>query len=279
MIGVTALWGATFSIVHVAMKTSGPMFFVGLRFVTAGLIGLWLFRRALAGLTALEWQAGFAIGLMLLGGYGLQTVGLQTITGSESAFITALYVPLVPLLQWLVLKQPPRPMHWVGIALAFAGLLLLAGPMPGAGASFGFGQLVTVLGALAIAAEIILISRYAGRVDVGRVTTLQLLICGLGAFLMMPLTGERLPAFSWVWLLSAVALGAMSILIQVTLNWAQRSVSATRATIIYAGEPVWGGVVGRLLGDRLPGLALVGAALIVVGVLVSELKLRRSRPG
>jgi drug/metabolite transporter (DMT)-like permease len=54
-------------------------------------------------------------------------------------------------------------------------------------------------------------------------------------------------------------------------------VSPTKATVIYAGEPVWGGIVGRLAGDRLPGLALVGAALIVAGVLVSELKPRSRR--
>ena len=47
--------------------------------------------------------------------------------------------------------------------------------------------------------------------------------------------------------------------------------------MIYAGEPVWGGVVGRLAGDRLPGLAIVGAALIVAGVLVSELEPRTRR--
>jgi drug/metabolite transporter (DMT)-like permease len=58
------------------------------------------------------------------------------------------------------------------------------------------------------------------------------------------------------------------------MNWAQQSVSPTRATVIYAGEPVWGGIVGRLAGDRLPGLALAGAALIVAGVLVSELRPR-----
>lgn len=274
LIAITMLWGATFSVVHLAMQSSGPMFFVGLRFVAAGLIGLIVFRRTMAGLTALELRAGIAIGLTLLGGYGLQTVGLQTITGSESAFITALYVPLVPLLQWLVLKKPPHPMNLVGVALAFVGLLCLAGPQ-GGGFSFGYGQWVTLIGAFAIAAEIILISRYAGRVDVGRITTVQLLTCGLAAFLMMPLAGEGIPAFSWVWLLAAIALGAMSILIQVTINWAQRSVSATRATIIYAGEPVWGGVFGRLLGDRLPALALVGAALIVLGVLVSEIRPRR----
>ena len=66
------------------------------------------------------------------------------------------------------------------------------------------------------------------------------------------------------------------LLIQLTMNWAQKSVSPTRATIIYASEPVWGGVVGRTAGDRLLGLALLGAALIVAGVVVSERRPRRS---
>jgi drug/metabolite transporter (DMT)-like permease len=61
------------------------------------------------------------------------------------------------------------------------------------------------------------------------------------------------------------------------MNWAQRSVSPTRATVIYAGEPVWGGIVGRIAGDRLPGPAIAGAVLIVAGVLVSELQPRRGR--
>jgi drug/metabolite transporter (DMT)-like permease len=65
--------------------------------------------------------------------------------------------------------------------------------------------------------------------------------------------------------------------IQLTMNWAQRSVSPTRATVIYAGEPVWGGIVGRLAGDRLPGLAIAGAVFIIAGVLVSELRPRSRR--
>jgi len=78
-------------------------------------------------------------------------------------------------------------------------------------------------------------------------------------------------------LFSALGLGAASALNQVTMNWAQRSVSPTRATVIYTGEPVWAGIFGRLAGERLPLLALVGAAFIVAGVLVSELKLRKRR--
>jgi drug/metabolite transporter (DMT)-like permease len=110
------------------------------------------------------------------------------------------------------------------------------------------------------------------------VTVVQLLVGGVLSLLAMPVAGEGIPAFSWVWLVAALGLGAASCLIQLTMNWAQQSVSPTRATVIYAGEPVWAGVVGRLAGDRLPALALVGAALIVAGVLVSELRFRGRGP-
>lgn len=277
LIAVTMVWGGTFLVVHLAMQHSGPLFFVGLRFVTAGLIGLLVFRKAMAGLTRTELVAGIAIGASIFLGYGLQTFGLQTISSSKSAFLTALYVPLVPLVQWLVMGKPPRLMSWIGIGLAFTGLMLVAGPESG-GMELNVGEMATMLSTLAIAAEVLLIGHFAGKVDARRVTTVQLLAAGVMALLAMPVAGESVPDFSWVWLSAAVAMACASILIQLTMNWAQKSLSPTRATVIYASEPVWAGIVGRMAGDRLPGLALLGAALIVGGVLVSELRLGRQTP-
>lgn len=270
------LWGGTFLLVHNVMTVSGPMFFVGLRFAAAALFVGLASGRALAGLTLTELKAGMLIGVSIMLGYGLQTMGLQTISSSQSAFITALYVPFVPLLQWLVLGRRPGLMPSIGIGLAFIGLMLLAGPEGGA-LHFSEGEVVTLVSAVAIAAEIILISRFAGQVDVRRVTVVQLATASLLAFLMVVPTQERLPDFSWLLLLSALGLGAMSAVIQVAMNWAQKSVSPTRATLIYAGEPVWAGIVGRIAGERLPGIALLGGLLIVIAVVVSELKLRRNR--
>lgn len=125
---------------------------------------------------------------------------------------------------------------------------------------------------MAIAAEIILISTYAGQVDVRRVTVVQLAATSVLSFLMVVPTQEAIPDFSWLLLASALGLGAASAAIQVAMNWAQKSVSPTRATLIYAGEPVWAGLVGRIAGERLPALALLGGALIVAAVIVSELK-------
>lgn len=291
LVGVTALWGATFLIIHTAMQFSGPMFFVGVRFLVAGLIAAVVFWRWLRGITWLELGAGVAIGAALFLGYGLQTVGLQHISSSMSGFITAFYVPLVPLMQWLFLRQRPGILSFAGAGLAFVGLIVLGsasapGAGPGAGfgawfgAGFGFGEWMTVLAAIACAVEVILISYFGGftgRIEFRRVTVVQLFAASGLAFVAMPVTGEAAPAFDWRWLIPAIALGAMSMVIQLAMNWAQRHVTATRATIIYAGEPVWAGLFGFLAGDRLPALALVGAALIVAGVLVSELRLSRGQ--
>ncbi len=274
LIFITMIWGGTFLAVHLAMQVSGPFFFVGLRFAAATLVLMLFSLRSLRGLTWYELKAGVFIGVAIMFGYGLQTVGLQTISSSQSAFITAMYVPMVPLLQWLVLGRFPGVMAWVGVLLAFSGLMLLAAPSS-SDMTLSVGEILTLIGTLGMAAEIILIGAYAGKVNVKRVTVVQLATASVASFLMMVPTGESVPPYSSYLLYSAIGLGLASAIIQVTMNWAQRSVSPTRATVIYAGEPVWAGLVGRIAGERLPAVALLGCALIVLGVLVSELRIRR----
>jgi drug/metabolite transporter (DMT)-like permease len=275
LLGVTVLWGGSFFVMHAAMAHSGPLFFVGLRFVVAGLVTMLVFRRMMAGVTRAEILAGSTIGASICVAYALLGHGLQSIEASKSAFLTALYVPAVPLLQWLLTGRAPHPMAWLGIGLAFIGLLLISKPGVAAGFALGMGEAATILGAVVIALEILLIGKYAGQVNVQRVTAIQQLVAGLCAFAAMPLAGEAIPSFSWLLVASAVGLGLVSALIHLTMNWAQQSVSPTRATLIYATDPIWAGIIGRIAGDRLPATALLGAAFIVAGILASELRPRR----
>lgn len=273
LIGITILWGGTFLIIHHAMRHSGPFFFVGLRFGTAALITLPLALPVMRGLTRSELAAGAVIGCSIFVGYSLQSWGLQNIPSSTSAFITAAYVPMVPVLQWLILHRRPRLASWAGVALAFIGLVLIA--FPERGLSIGKGEMLTLVSTVAIALEIIFISLWAGKVDVARVTLVQLAVTSLLSFLCMIPAGESVPAFSWMVILSACGLGVVTAVIQLVMNWAQRTVSATRATLIYAGEPVWAGIIGWIAGERLPAWALLGGALIVAAVIVSELRFER----
>lgn len=275
LVAITMFWGGTFPIIHYALTLCGPFFFVGCRFILAALLLGFCFRKALREAAPHDVFAGCVIGVVAFLGYFLQTYGLQTISSSRSAFLTALYVPLVPIMQWLFLRRPPTFMNWIGVLCAFAGLLLMAGP-GNAGGSFGRGEAATLCGAVVFAGEIIAIGFFAGRVQLQCVTFVQLLTAGVLSLLLMLVTGEPAPADHLDLALAlAAGLGLATAVIQLTMNWAQRSVPPTRATLIYVSEPVWGGFFGRLTGDRLPLPALIGAACIVTGVLVSEWKRKK----
>lgn len=287
LIAVTIFWGGSYAIMHVALASCGPVFFVAMRFLLAGLLTCVFFPKILRTLSRADLVAGLVIGVPVCLGQTLQTIGLQTITVSQSAFLTALYVPVVPLLQWIVMKKRPHLMAWLGLGCAFAGVLLLT--CHGAkGLTFSVGDVLTLCSAVAIAAEIVLIGRFAEgdlktsdvntpnvstpSVNAVNVTAIQLLTAGFLALGALPFTGDSLPSASWGWIVPTLGLAAASVAVQLAMNWAQKTISPTKATIIYAGDPVWGGVFGRLMGETLPASALLGAAFIVAGVIVSDLR-------
>jgi drug/metabolite transporter (DMT)-like permease len=275
LLAITAVWGATFLTVQKGLSVTGPWSFVALRFGVAASVLAALSWTALRGLTQREMGVGALIGFSLCAAYGLQTVGLQTVPSSRSAFLTALYVPLVPLAQWALTRRAPNAGGRAGIACAFCGLLLLTG-VTATGLRLGTGEIVTLLGTVAIAVEILLIGRFAGTVNVRRVTVVQLAVCSLLASTIRPMTGERLPTPSWALALIVAAFGLATAVIQVAMNWAQRTVSPTRAAVIYASEPAWAALVGHLAGERLTTSSMSGGALIVAAVLISEIGNRRT---
>jgi drug/metabolite transporter (DMT)-like permease len=177
----------------------------------------------------------------------------------------------VPLLQWVWLKRRPSAPAWTGIALAFAGTVLLADP--GAlDAGFGLGETLTVLAALAIGFEILLLARYAQGCNPVRFAFVQMTVVSLFCVAVATARGEGPPVLHPTFVVLIVTLAAVSALIQFAMSWAQQVVPATRATLIYSLEPVWAGLVGALAGERLGWLGLAGGALIVLGLVVTSLR-------
>ncbi|GGE73162.1 DMT family transporter [Sphingomonas prati] len=275
LVGITILWGGTFLVTKIGLADSGPLFFVGSRFAIAAILLAVLSPGLLRGWTVRDILAPALIGCTMVAGYALQTTGLQSIPSSMSAFLTALYVPFVPLLQLVLFRRVPGAMVWAGIVMAFFGLVLLAGPATIATLTLGYGELLSILSALAFAFQILFIGRFAGVVDPRRAALVQLATVAIGSYALMPLTGEHLPALTSPLIACALALGVASAVIQVAMNWGQAHVAPARATLIYAAEPVYAGLIGWIAGERFTQFGLVGAVLIVSSVVVSELKLKR----
>lgn len=272
LVFITMLWGSTFLILQTALQWSGPLGLVAVRFgLAALLLGLLSGRHRLAGLSRLELRAGLSTGLVMIGVYGLQTAGLRQIASSKSAFLTALYVPAVPLMVWLSGQVAPDRRAWLGIAVAFGGMVLLAGPgLWGPFTGLATGDVLTLGAALLAALEIVLISRYSPDCDPRRLALVQTTVVGMGAGAIALWRGESMPQPEFGFLICVGALAAMSAFIQFAMSWAQQTVPATHATLIYALEPVWAGLIGAWAGERFGRGDWGGAGLILLGIVIGS---------
>jgi drug/metabolite transporter (DMT)-like permease len=277
LVGITLLWGGTFLVTKIGLADSGPLFFVGSRFAVAAVLLAVLSPGLLRGWTVRKIVPPALVGCTMVAGYALQTTGLQSIPSSMSAFLTALYVPFVPLLQLLLFRRVPGRMVWIGILMAFSGLVLLAGPATVTTLTLGRGELLSILSALAFAFQILLIGRFAGLVEARRTALVQLASVGIGCFALMPVVREPLPVPSTTLFACILDLGVASAVIQVAMNWGQAHVAPARATLIYAAEPVYAGLIGAAAGERFTDFGLIGAVLIASSVVVSELRITRPR--
>lgn len=267
---ITCLWGSTFLILHTALRWSGPLTLVTARFAAAaGVLALLMGPKRLGGLTRHEVRAGVITGGVIAAVYGLQTMGLTQISSSKSAFLTALYVPAVPLMMALFWRQPPKPQAWWGIAAAFVGMVLLAQPQPASGLEDG--DLWTLSAAWMAALEIVLLGQWSPGCDPRRLAWVQTTVVALVCTPWAVLRGEAWPQIGSGWLLCVGSLALMTAFIQFAMSWAQQTVSATHATLIYALEPVWAGLIGMWAGDRLGWVAWTGAGLILLGVVLGSL--------
>lgn len=265
---VTAVWGGTFLATRVALAGTGPFTLVFLRFALgAVLVGAFLRQSP----TSREWRGGLMVGVATALAIGTQTLGLRTVESARAAFLTALYVPLVPLLQGPLTGRRPTTGAAAGAALAFIGLAALASDGE-LSLRFGLGEALMVVGAVASALQIVLVGRYAGGAASG-ITTIQ-----LGGVALLALSGAASEGMrvDTAGLGIAAGLGIFATAGALwAMNWAQRTVSPARATLIYALEPVWAAVFGTLAGERLGPWGAVGGGLVVAGALVGEFAPRR----
>jgi len=160
------------------------------------------------------------------------------------------------------------------VGLAVLGLVLLSGGASG----FGRGEVLTLGCAFCFAVHLVILDRTTLLHDPVRLACWQILTVGLGC--LGP--GLMLGGFGFgraAWLAAAftgVAATAVAVLCMV---WAQRVVPPARTALLLLLEPVFAAALGYAVGERLGGRGLLGAALILVAVLMVELLPgRRGRP-
>lgn len=268
LVVVTAIWGATFPLVKDAVSRMPVTDFLAVRFLLAAAVMVALRPRSPTRLGRAGWQHGLLLGLALGAGYVVQTYGLRYTSASVSGFITGMFLVFTPLIAGVALRRPPDRRAWLAVGIATVGLALLSLR----GFAVGFGELLTLVGAVFFAVHIVGLGELAPRYDPYPLAIVQLASVGLACLVAATPGGVTLPPdpTAWVDLLVCALLGTVFAFIVQT--WAQAQMSATRAAVILTMEPVFAGIFGVLIAsDRLTLRTLAGAACMLGAMYLVEL--------
>ncbi len=276
LVGATAVWGSTFVLAQGVVEHMPVLAFLTWRFALATAVLVVLRPRALAQLTPADRRHGVVLGLMLGGGYVLQTFGLLHTSATVSGFVTGMFVVFVPLIARVWLGEPLTGTIWLAVVLATAGLAALSLT----GWAIGPGELLTLGCAAMFAGQIVGLAHWSSAERAYGLTVLQLGVVTLLCLVASPLDGGLVrPPSAAAWaaiLFLAVVATAAAFLAQ---TWAQTHMSAPRAAIVLTLEPVFAGVFGVTLGgDQLSARIILGAALILAAMYVIELGPRLRGP-
>lgn len=283
LLGAAFFWGTTFVAQMTGMDNLGPFTYAAARYFL-GFISLWiiyyLFRdgRRLAkenGTYKPGWRAGLGAGLIMFVASSLQQVAMLYTTAGKTSFITCLYIILVPLAScWL--GRRIRPENWLGAFLAVAGLYFLAIKDD---FSLGLGDAIVLVGSFFWTAHILFIGKFAAMADAIEMSVTQIgvvTVLSLGVALAWETATWRDLQSAWLPIFYG---GIMSAGVAFTLQIiGQRYAKPTHAAIIMSFESIFGALAGwLLLGEAMQEREIGGCIMMVVGMVVTQLKILPGR--
>ena len=280
LVFVALIWGSAFVAQAIANRSLGSLTFTGLRFALGAAV--------VAPFAWREWRQLRArrreprprdllhiagLGTLLFLGAAMQQVGMRTTTVTNAGFLTALYIPLVPLLGWLVSRHAPHWTTWLAAAGCVAGSWLLAGG--GSLAALRPGDWWIIASSLPWSLHVMLVGRAADRlhgamlVACGQFVACSAWACVLG-FATEPVTAQGVAQALWPIAYTGVLSVGLGFTLQVV---AQRHTRPADSAIVLSSETVFtAGFGAALMGDRIGATGLAGCALILACVLVVQLQ-------
>jgi drug/metabolite transporter (DMT)-like permease len=285
----TLIWGGTFALIKNAFTDISPLLFLGLRFGLATLIFLPFVYSHLKSANKKTLIAGSILGLFYFAGFATQSVGLNLTTATKSGFITGTFIIFIPILQLIIERRKPKWFNILSVFLVLIGLIMLSSKGENAldfikqlGSDFNIGDLLTLMCALLFAFQVVYVDVFTKKYDYLPMVFVQLLITGLGGFIfsyifsITSLEEVRLTVnLSVVTAILYTSIFASIITTIIQLKY-QKTVSPTKAGIIFSIEPIFAAVFAYfLLNEKISNFGFVGCVLIFIGVIFSEIFSRK----
>ena len=265
------IWGFAFVVVKTSLDLVPPIYMMAFRFTIAFAALCAVFFRRLFNMAKETIRCGAVIGVFLFLAYLVQTIGCQYTTAGKNAFLTAVYVILVPFMHFFVSKKQISRYHVGAAFLAFTGIGLLS--LQG-DKGMNIGDLLTILCGVLFAFQIVFIDKYTQKEDPVLLTILQIGFSALFSWILAPVA-EGMPGSLTVsapLLISMLYLGLFSTMIAFLLqNVCQKYAHPAAAAVLLSMESVFGVLCSAFfIGERMTPRMLTGCVLMFAAILLTE---------
>ena len=273
------VWGFAFVAQKVGMNTIGPMAFNGIRFLLGGftlLPFIWYNsnRKVNSDKKAEKslWKAGLISGIVLFFAATIQQVGIIYTTAGNAGFITSFYVILVPIIL-VFFKHKIKFQVWIGALLALIGLYFLS---VNQGFKLVAGDGLVFVSAFFWAIQVILASHYSTRFNIVKLAAIQFALTGFLSLFVSFFTEVYGMQNIYNSIIPLLYGGIFSVGLAFTFQLiGQKNVAPSHAVIILSTESLFAVIGGfLLLNEKLTSMEILGAALMLCGVLLSQIKIK-----
>lgn len=273
---VAAVWGGGFVAVKDALDTVTPLLLMSYRFVMAASIMYIFFAKKIGKLSKTDFLSGCVVGTVLFLAFAAQTFGLQYTTASKQGFLTATYVVMVPMLYWIIYRKAPKSKAFIGSILTIAGIAMVSVSKD---MVFNKGDMLTLLCALLFALHIISLEYYTKKVDVLKLSFLQLAVAAVlfvvSALIFEPIAFDLTPR-AWGAIVYLAIFSTFACFTVQTI--AQKHTTSSHASIIMSLESVFAAIFGvLLLRETMTTLMIGGCVLIFVAILLIEVEFKKKK--
>lgn len=277
LLGCSVIWGSAFVAQSAAMDLGmQPYAFTAVRMLVGALCLMpFIYLRRKTALTATKAgkaqliRSGALIGVTVAVASCFQQVGLQYTTAGKGAFLTALYILLVPIVGAAFFHRKTGVWTWLCLIIGAAGLWFLS-----ITESFTLqkGDALMVLCALVFTLQILLVDKFAPDFDPLTLCCLEFLTAGLLSFLPMAIfegfSFVNIRPALWCILYCGIFSCGIAYWLQIV---GQRYLPPALASLIMSFESVFGAIFGALiLHERMTPRELLGCALIFAALVLSQ---------
>lgn len=273
LIVTTVIWGSSFVVMKNSVAVISPTYLLALRFTIASAALVAVFWKRVRALKKQDLLCGGLLGVFLFVSYFFQTYGLKYTTASKNAFITTLYVILVPFLHWFFNRKKPSRNNVAAAVIAVFGLALLSleGDL-----SVNIGDILTFICGFFYAVHIVFIDRYTEEHDPVGLTVTQMAVAAILSWIVAPLLEGSMDfrVIDKAMMAGLLYLGIFSTMIGFLLqNVGQKHLSPNTSSILLSFESVFGLFFSVLfLKDPVTLKLAAGCVLMFASVILSEYK-------